>query len=131
MRQREAQLDENLLAESTKSESTYSSAVRRSPPPRSPIQANHNGRPYHNDRRPRDANGYGRAGGPGTDNRARNAQHGRGNNNSNGIITRNSEYFDLRAAQQTQCKKSHVFGCFCLGYGLTFGAEMWSVMFVK
>ena len=43
VRQREAQLDENPLAEPTTSESTYSSAVRRSPPPRSPIQTNHNG----------------------------------------------------------------------------------------
>ena len=116
VRQREAQLDENPLAEPTTSESTYSAAVRRSPPPRSPIQTNHNGRPYHNDRRPRDANGYGRAdiraGGPGTDNRARNAQNGRGNNNSNGIITGNGEYFDLRAAQQTQRKKKQRVGLF-------------------
>ena len=114
--QREAQLDENPLAEPTTSESTYSAAVRRSPPPRSPIQTNHNGRPYHNDRRPRDANGYGRAdvraGGPGTDNRARNAQNGHGNNNSNGIITGNGEYFDLRAAQQTQRKKKQRVGLF-------------------
>ena len=70
VRQREAQLDENPLAEPTTSESTYSAAVRRSPPPWSPIQTNHNGRPYHNDRRPRDANGYGRAGGPSADNQA-------------------------------------------------------------
>ena len=116
VRQREAQLDENPLAEPTTSESTYSAAVRRSPPPRSPIQTNHNGRPYHNDRRPRDTNGYGRAdvraGGPGTDNRARNAQNGRGNNNSNGIITGNGEYFDLRAAQQTQRKKKQRVGLF-------------------
>ena len=116
VRQRETQLDENPLAEPTTSESTYSAAVRRSPPPRSPIQTNHNGRPYHNDRRPRDANGYGRAdvraGGPGTDNRARNAQNGRGNNNSNGIITGNGEYFDLRAAQQTQRKKKQRVGLF-------------------
>ena len=116
VRQREAQLDGNPLAEPTTSESTYSAAVRRSPPPRSPIQTNHNGRPYHNDRRPRDANGYGRAdvraGGPGTDNRARNAQNGRGNNNSNGIITGNGEYFDLRAAQQTQRKKKQRVGLF-------------------
>ena len=116
VRQREAQLDGNPLAEPTTSESTYSAAVRRSPPPRSPIQTNHNGRPYHNDRRPRDANGYGRAdvraGGTGTDNRARNAQNGRGNNNSNGIITGNGEYFDLRAAQQTQRKKKQRVGLF-------------------
>ena len=116
VRQREAQLDENPLAEPTTSESTYSAAVRRSPPPRSPIQTNHNGRPYYNDRRPRDANGYGRAdvraGGPGTDNRARNAQNGRGNNNNNGIITGNGEYFDLRAAQQTQRKKKQRVGLF-------------------
>ena len=116
VRQREAQLDGNPLAEPTTSESTYSAAVRRSPPPRSPIQTNHNGRPYHNDRRPRDANGYGRAdvraGGPGTDNRARNAQNGRGNNNSNGIITGNGEYFDLRAAQQTKRKKKQRVGLF-------------------
>ena len=116
MRQREAQLDENPLAEPTTSESTYSAAVRRSPPPGSPIQTNHNGRPYHNNRRPCDANGYGRAdvraGGPGTDNRARNAQNGRGNNNSNGIITGNGEYFDLRAAQQTQRKKKQRVGLF-------------------
>ena len=70
----------NPLTEDTTSESAYASAVRRSPPP--PKQTNHNGRPYHNDRRPPDAHGYGRVGGPGTDNRARNAQNGRGNNNN-------------------------------------------------
>ena len=115
LRQREAQLNENPLAEPTTSESSYASAVRRSPPPPPPPppkQINHNGRPYHNDRRPRDANGYGRAGGPGADNRARNAQNGRGNNNSNGIITGNGEHFDLRAAQQTQHKKKQRVGLF-------------------
>ena len=61
VRQREAQLDENPLAELATSESTYASAVRRSPPLRSPNQTNHKGRPNHNDRSPRDANGYGRA----------------------------------------------------------------------
>ena len=75
VRQREVQLNENLLAEPTTSESTYASAVRKSPPPPPPPlagppppppppnQTNHNGRPYHNDRRPRDVNGHGRAGG--------------------------------------------------------------------
>ena len=121
VRQREIQLDENPLAEPTTSESSYASAVRRSPlpppsPPPPPNQTNHNGSPYHNDRRPRDVNGHGRAdgraGGPGADNRARNAQNGRGNNNNNGIITGNGEYFDLRAAQQTQRKKKQRVGLF-------------------
>ena len=121
VRQREVQLDENPPAEPTTSESSYASAVRRSPPPPPPPppppnQTNHTGRPYHNDRRPRDVNGHGRvdgrAGGPGADNRARNAQNGRGNNNNNGIITGNGEYFDLRAAQQTQRKKKQRVGLF-------------------
>ena len=131
VRQREALLDENRLAEPTTSESTYSSAVRRSPPPRSPIQTNHNGRPYHNDCRPRDANGDGRAGGPGTDNRARNAQNGRGNNNSNGIITETVNTLTYVLLNKLNARGSNVLGCFCLGYGLSSGAEMWSVMFVK
>ena len=128
VRQREVQLDENPIAEPTTFESTYASAVRRSPPPPPPHplpppppppprppppnQTNYNGRPYYNDRRPRDANGYGRAGGPGTDNRVRNAQNGRGNTNSNGISTGNGEYFDLRSAQQTQRKKKQRVGLF-------------------
>ena len=66
---------------------SYASAVRRSPPPPPPPppppnQTNQNGRPHHNDRRPHDVNCHGRvdgrAGGPGADNRARNAQNGRG-----------------------------------------------------
>ena len=72
--------------------------------------------PHCIDHRPRDVNGHGRvdgrAGGPGADNRARNAQNGRGNNNNNGIITGNGEYFDLRAAQQTQRKKKQRVGLF-------------------
>ena len=88
VRQREVQLDENPPAEPTTSESSYASAVRN--------QTNHNGRrSYHNDRRPRDINGHGRvdgrAGDPGADNRARNAQNGRGNNYNNGIITGKGE----------------------------------------
>ena len=106
VRQREVQLDENPLAEPTTSESNYAS------PPPPPNQTNYNGRPYHNDHHPRDANNHGRGGGPGTDNRAHNAQNSRGNNNSNGIITVNGEYFDLRAAQQTQRKKKQRVGLF-------------------
>ena len=77
---------------------SYASAVRRSPPPLPPLspppnQTNHNGGPYHNDRRPRGhCRADGRAGGPGADNRARNAQNGCGNNNNTGIITGNGEY---------------------------------------
>ena len=63
VRQREVQLDENPPAGPTTSESSYASAVRRSPPPPPPKQTNHNGRPYHNDRRPRDVNGHGRVDG--------------------------------------------------------------------
>ena len=121
VRQPEVQLDENPLAEPTTSETSYASAVRRSPPPPPPPppnQTNHNGRPYHNDRRPRDVNGHGRAdgraGGPGADNRARNAQNGRGNNNNNGLFTGNGEYFALRAAQQIQRKKKQRVGLFSI-----------------
>ena len=54
-------------------------------------RANNAGRLYHNDRRPRGADGAGRDGGSGAAHRACTDRNGRGKNIKNGVITGNGE----------------------------------------
>ena len=75
-------------------------------------RTNNAGRSYHNDRRPRGADGAGGDGGSGAAHRARTDRNGRDKNISNGVITGNGEYFDLRAAPQAQRKKKQRVGLF-------------------
>ena len=100
VRQREAQLDEHPEPEPPTSDPSYAAALRRQPPPMITNRTNNAGRSYHNDRRPRGADGAGRD------------RNGRDKNINNGVITGNGEYFDLRAAPQAQRKKKQRVGLF-------------------
>ena len=112
VRQREAQLEEHPKAEPPTSDSSYDAALRRQPPPMTTNRTDNAGRSYHNDRRPRGADGAGRDGGSGAAHRARTDRNGRDKNINNGLITGNGEYFDLRAAPQAQRRQKQRVGLF-------------------
>ena len=113
---------------------SYAAALRKQPPPMITKGTNNAGRSYHNDRRPRGADGAagaGRDGGSGAAHRARTDRNGRDKNINNGVITGNGEYFDLRAAPPAQSKKKQSVGLFLSRVRPDSGAETLSVMFVK
>ena len=112
VQQREVQLDEHPEAEPLTSDSSYAAALRRQLPSMITNRTNNSGRSYHNDRRPRGADGAGRDGSSGASHRACTDRNGRDKNINNGVITGNGDYFDLRAAPQAQRKKKQRVGLF-------------------